>query len=56
MDLKNPEDELPREPGLCKEHGVWVLRTGQPMSSSVTDKMLAQIREDRERAHLASDE
>jgi hypothetical protein len=56
MDCKNPEDELPRELGLCKEHGVWVLRTGEPMSSSVTDKMLAQIREERDHAHLAGDE
>jgi AbrB family looped-hinge helix DNA binding protein len=29
---------------LTKEHGVWVLYTGQPLSSSVTDKVLRRRR------------
>jgi AbrB family looped-hinge helix DNA binding protein len=29
---------------LTKEHGVWVLYTGQPLSASVTDKILRRRR------------
>ena len=40
---------------LSKEHGVWVFRTGQPLSASATDDMLRQIREDRDAANLGKD-
>jgi len=32
---------------LTKEHGVWVVRTGQPLPASATDEMPRQIREER---------
>lgn len=38
---------------LTKEQGVWVFRTGQPLSISVTDAVLRQVREDRDRDNLA---
>lgn len=33
---------------LSKEKGVWVFRTGHPLPSSVTDSVLAQLREERD--------
>ena len=41
---------------LRKEHGVWVFRTGQPMTASTTDEMLRRIREDRDLVNLGGDE
>lgn len=37
---------------LVKEHGVWVFHAGIPLSSSATDEMLQQIREERDLANL----
>ena len=37
---------------LAKEHGVWVFRTGKPLSASVTDDLLQQIRRERDEANL----
>lgn len=33
---------------LTKEHGVWVFRTGTPLSASDTDAMLQEIRAERD--------
>lgn len=41
---------------LTKEHGVWVFRTGQPLPASATDRVLLQIREERDRANLVKGE
>jgi AbrB family looped-hinge helix DNA binding protein len=41
---------------LMKEHGVWVFRTGQPLPASATDRLLQQLREERDVTHLGSDE
>ena len=41
---------------LAKEHGVWVFRTGQPLSASATDGLLDQIREERDLANLGKGE
>lgn len=37
---------------LAKEHGVWVFRSGQPLSATSTDEMLDQLREERDAANL----
>jgi AbrB family looped-hinge helix DNA binding protein len=37
---------------LTKERGVWVYRTGQPLSAAVTDETLRRIRDDRDRDNL----
>ena len=37
---------------LTKEKGVWVFRTGHTLSASVTDEVLNQIREQRDKQHL----
>jgi AbrB family looped-hinge helix DNA binding protein len=36
---------------LRKERGVWVYRTGRPLTAATTDETLRQIREERDRAH-----
>jgi AbrB family looped-hinge helix DNA binding protein len=41
---------------LMKEHGVWVFRAGQPLPASATDRLLQQLREERDVTHLVSDE
>jgi AbrB family looped-hinge helix DNA binding protein len=41
---------------LSKEHGVWVLHTGQPLSASTTDTVLEQVRQNRDLANLGSRE
>jgi AbrB family looped-hinge helix DNA binding protein len=33
---------------LTKERGVWVFRTGQPLSTATTDDMLHRIRDERD--------
>lgn len=37
---------------LRKERGIWVYRTGQPLSASVTDDTLRKVREERDRQNL----
>ena len=37
---------------LAKEHGVWVFRTGKPLPASITDDLLEQIRQERDKANL----
>ncbi len=37
---------------LRNEHGIWVLRTGEPLPASATDDLLRQIREERDLANL----
>jgi len=39
---------------LGKEEGVWVFRTGQPLAATVTDGLLAEIREQRDKQNLAA--
>lgn len=39
--------------GLQKERGVWVYRTGQPLSSSVAGETTRLVREERDRRAMA---
>ena len=43
-----------RSTPLAKEKGVWVLRTHHPLAASVTDDLLTEIREQRDKQKLAS--
>ena len=36
---------------LRKQDGIWVFRTGEPLASSVTDRMIEHGREERDRIH-----
>ena len=40
---------------LQKERGVWVFRTGKPLSAAVTDETLRQIRDERDRRNMGKD-
>jgi hypothetical protein len=37
---------------LTKEQGVWVFRTGQPLTASVTDAVLHDVRDARDQHNL----
>ena len=37
---------------LTKERGVWVFRTGQPLTAAVTDEALRRIRDERDKGNL----
>jgi len=39
---------IPGASPLKKEHGVWVLHTGQPLPASATDETLQQVRKERD--------
>jgi AbrB family looped-hinge helix DNA binding protein len=41
---------------LKKEHGVWVLYSGEPLSQSTADDVVRLIREERDTANFAGDE
>lgn len=41
---------------LTKEFGVWVFRSGAPLTASATDEMLQSIREERDQANLGEGE
>jgi AbrB family looped-hinge helix DNA binding protein len=61
LELENVGDRITLRPvrgggPLAKEKGVWVFRTGQPLAASVTDDLLEQIREQRDKQNLAASE
>jgi len=37
---------------LRKEDGIWVFRTGQPLPASVTDRVLEDLRDERDRKNI----
>ena len=37
---------------LTKERGVWVFRAGQPLAATVTDAVLREVRENRDRQNF----
>jgi AbrB family looped-hinge helix DNA binding protein len=41
---------------LTEEQGVWVFRTGHPLSATTTDDIIRQLREERDLANLGKDE
>jgi AbrB family looped-hinge helix DNA binding protein len=41
---------------LTKEHGVWVLHSGEPLPASATDDMLDLLRKERDLANLGKHE
>jgi AbrB family looped-hinge helix DNA binding protein len=43
-------------PPLQKERGIWVHRTGVPLSAAVADETLRSIREERDRRNLGDDD
>jgi AbrB family looped-hinge helix DNA binding protein len=54
--LESTEEEIVLRPvreaaPLLKERGVWVYRTGKPLSAETTDSLLRAIREERDDHH-----
>jgi AbrB family looped-hinge helix DNA binding protein len=41
---------------LTKEQGVWVFRTGQPLTAATTNEVLQRMREERDRANRGDGE
>ena len=39
---------------LAREKGVWVFRTGHPLSSSLTDDILDRVRTERDHHHFGT--
>jgi len=61
LELDRAGDEITLRPvrgsgPLTKEQGVWVFRTGQPLTAAVTDEVLERIREERDRANRGDGE
>lgn len=57
LDLESSGEKITLRPvrtvaPLAKERGVWVFRTGQPLSADVTDDVLRQVREERDQQNL----
>jgi AbrB family looped-hinge helix DNA binding protein len=61
LELESAGDQITLRPvrgtgPLTREQGVWVIYTGQSISASETDEMLARIREERDLTNLGTDE
>lgn len=61
LELERSGEEITLRPvrgsgPLTKEQGVWVFRTGQPLTAAATDEVLQRIREERDRANRGDDE
>ncbi len=53
LELESSEDRIVLRPrrggtGLHKKQGIWVFSTGEPISAEATDKVLQEIRKERE--------
>lgn len=61
LELENAGERITLRPlrsavPLTKEKGVWVFRTGRPLSAAVTDEMLRRVREERDQRNFGADE
>jgi AbrB family looped-hinge helix DNA binding protein len=59
LELESSEDQIVLRPvrgtaSLRKKQGIWVLRTGEPLSANVVDKTLRQVRNERGRVDPGS--
>jgi hypothetical protein len=59
LELENVGERITLRPvrggaPLAKEKGVWVFRAGRPLAASVTDELLQQIREQRDKQNLTT--
>jgi AbrB family looped-hinge helix DNA binding protein len=59
LELESSEDQIVLRPvrgttSLRKKQGVWVLRTGKPLSASVVNETLRDVRNERGKIHLDS--
>jgi len=59
LELESSEDRIVLRPrrgglGLHKKQGIWVFSTGEPISAEATDRVLRDIRNERETALLGN--
>jgi AbrB family looped-hinge helix DNA binding protein len=58
LDLEASEDRITLRPlrgnaQLRKKHGVWVFRSGEPLSASTVQETIDRVRRERDEANLA---
>ena len=61
LELQSAGEEITLRPvrgsgPLTQEKGIWVFRSGEPLTSKSTDEMLERIRRERDRDNLGSRE
>jgi AbrB family looped-hinge helix DNA binding protein len=61
LEIESSGEELTLRPvrgqaPLRKKQGVWVFRSGEPLSTDEVDKTLRRVREERQRQTLGGDE
>ncbi len=59
LELESSEDQIVLRPvrarvGMRKKQGIWVLDFDEPISAAATDRVLRDIRRERERSALGS--
>jgi len=59
LELESSEDQIVLRPvrarvGMRKKRGIWVLDFDEPISAAATDRVLRDIRRERERSALGS--
>jgi len=59
LELESSEDQIVLRPvrgtaSLRKKLGIWVLRTGEPLSANIVDQTLRKVRNERGRIDLDS--
>ena len=59
LELESSEDRIVLRPrrggtGLHKKQGIWVFSTGEPISAYATDKVLRDLRNERELGFLGN--
>ena len=57
LELESSEDRIVLRPrrggvGLHKKQGIWVFSTGEPISAEAADKILRQLRQERDLSFL----
>ena len=57
LELESSGDEITLRPmrghaQLRKKHGIWVYRSGEPLSQAVVEETVQQIRQERENHNL----
>ena len=60
LDLESSGDRIVLRPvrgnaGMREKEGIWVFRTGQPVSAASVDETIRQLREERERSAIQTE-
>ncbi len=60
LEVESSGEEITLRPArgnaqLRKKHGVWVYRSGEPLTQATVEKTIRQVREEREAQNLGKD-